>query len=124
MNWDEKIDVLKKQFQPADFKVPITDWVDIMKNIEGQFIKKQNSNSHFNNWSDNIRQKKLIEIVAFSKLQDYLTRLGSDNNYWVIIALGNSQSSLHHVYDCKLSLLQALASLSFNDFFIVNKKYQ
>jgi type I restriction-modification system DNA methylase subunit len=97
--WEEKIDVLKKQFNPADFKVPFTDWADILKNIEGRFIKKQNSNSHFNNLSDNIKQKNAVEIIAFPNLQNYLTKLDSNHNYWVVVVLGDSQSSQHYVYD-------------------------
>ena len=43
MYWEEKIDRLKKETDPTDFKVPFTDWSTILKKIEDKFIIKENS---------------------------------------------------------------------------------
>ena len=60
MIWEEKIEIIKKDFPNEDFNVPFTDWQGIFKKIESKFIKKENSNFRFSNWLENLKDKKLI----------------------------------------------------------------
>lgn len=42
MHWDEKIDKLRKETGPDEFKVPFTDWSTILKKIEDKQQKQLN----------------------------------------------------------------------------------
>ena len=61
MNWNEKIDLIKKNYPDSEFSVPHINRKQILRNIESKFIKRQsdyyhpnNLNERFTNWYDNI----------------------------------------------------------------------
>lgn len=124
MYWEEKIDLLKQKFTPTDFRVPFTDWAEVMKKIESRFIVKQDSNTHFNHWSENIKQRTLIKTFPALGLNNLLEQLKEDENYWAVALAGVSANSKHYIYDCKPKAIEALVSFTPHDFFIVDKKYQ
>ncbi|HWK02010.1 MAG TPA: DUF6756 family protein [Puia sp.] len=124
MYWEEKIDLLAKKYGQTAFKVPFTDWPEIMKKIENSFIIKENANTHFSNWAGNIRQKIKFDEVAFNKLENYMVLLSGSIHYWVVIVPGRNPNEKHYVYDCKLPALMALIELCSGDFYIIDKKYQ
>ena len=128
---DEKIDRLKKEFSPMDFKVPFTTGSNILKSIEAEFIsikdvskELNNLGQHFNNWADNIKHKIEIKSVELDTHNTWLNKLDSNTNYWIVVANGNSPSFKHLVYDCKPNALIALISITQSDFFVVDKKYK
>jgi hypothetical protein len=123
MFWEEKIDVLKKQFAPTDFKVPFIDAHEIMKNIENRFIVKTNSNQNFNNWESSIKQKQKLTSINSNQLESFVSHLDNASSYWTVIVLGNDESAKHFVYDCKPNSLKALTALQPLDFFLADKKY-
>ena len=49
MFWEEKIDLLKRETDPEDFKVPFTSSAVVLKKIEDKFIVRQDSSYHFSN---------------------------------------------------------------------------
>jgi hypothetical protein len=126
---DEKIEKLKREFSPADFKVPFTEGSNILKSIEGEFILAKNLTTdlnnlrqHFNNWAANIKNKIEVKSINLNRYDAWYDKLDSDTNYWLVIA--NGPTLKHLVYDCKPNALLALFSITQDDFFIVDKKYQ
>ncbi|POY35123.1 hypothetical protein C3K47_17130 [Solitalea longa] len=127
---DEKIDRLKRLFQPEDFKVPFTSGSQILKSIESEFIiRKDVSNSHnnlrwkYSNWFDNIKKKLLVKAIDLNRHSEWIDKLDVNTNYWMVIAYQSAPSMKHFVYDCKPNALLALHSISQDDFMIVDKKY-
>ncbi|HEY4108128.1 DUF6756 family protein [Puia sp.] len=123
MYWEEHIDRLKKSYSPAEFSVPFSDWVEIMKKIENRFIKKVNSNYHFSNWKNNIRKEIEVATINAKDLESSLMFLTDSTNHWVIIPNSQAPTASHYVYDCNLGSLIALVRLHKASFFIVEKKY-
>lgn len=124
MYWEEKIDLLKKQFAASELRVPFTDWAEVMKKIESRFIVKNDSNMHFNYWGENIKQRTAVQTLPTNRLSTKLEQLNQDENYWIVVVAGKAANSKHYIYDCKPTAIEALTGLTPNDFFIVDKKYQ
>lgn len=122
MFWEEKIDILQKQFSSGDFHVPFTKWTNIIKNIEAAFII-HDSNYHYSNWSERIKQKTFIGIVTLPEIYQHVHQLESNTNYWVVIVQGQTPTSKHLVYDCKPIAMIALLEFTSADFYIIDKKY-
>lgn len=121
MYWQEKIDRLKREIDPKDFKVPFTDWSTILKKIEDKFIIKENSNHPFSNWTDRLKDKCKIKELRTLDLETELKKLTPDENYWIILTIDNTKTNL--VYDSKPSVILKLLLLRSGDFYIVDKKY-
>ena len=122
MNWEEKIDILKKDFSPTDFRDPFTDCLDILKKIESKFIIKNNYN--FNNWSDNLKNKVLLRIVTLETSYQEIKCLDIKTNFWAVIINDNTPTARHLIYDCKINSLEVLLSFTLGDFCIIDKKYK
>ena len=127
---EEKIDKLKSKFSPADFRVPYTDGIGILKSIERKFIITRdiyhdlnNLRKYHNDWADNIKSKVEIKLVTISNQIEWLDHLDCNTNYWTVITQGNVSKLKHLVYDCKPISLFALFSLTQSDFFVIDKKY-
>jgi hypothetical protein len=123
MFWEEKIDILKKQFPQTDFRDPYTDWPEILKKVEAKFIVKADSNFLYSNWGDQLKNKLRVRTILHQKVNEEIKRLDCKSNYWVVVIQGNYPNSKHLVYDCKTNSLEALISLSLSDFYIIDKKY-
>ncbi|ALJ01680.1 DUF6756 family protein [Rufibacter tibetensis] len=123
MFWEERIDILKKKYSSSDFRVPFSDWSEILKNIENRFVIKENDSYSFSNWADRVKNKELVVEAFLNGLQEFIERLNESQNYWVVLPLGQESTSKHMVYDCKPSVILEIADLSRTDFFIVGKKY-
>lgn len=128
---EEKIDKLKQKFPPSDFKVPFTEGSNILKSIEKTFIVAKdvsrdinNLRQHFNNWSDNIKNKIKIRSVDLDSRPDWLGLLDPHMNYWIVVARQSSPSIKHLVYDCKPKALIDLLNITQDDFFVIDKKYR
>lgn len=128
---DEKINRLKQEFSPADFKVPFTEGSNILKSIEREFITTKdltqdlnNLRQYFSNWADNIKYKIEVKTVDLNNHSAWLDKLDTNTNYWAVIANRNSPSLKHLVYDCKPNALIALFSITQDDFFVVEKKHK
>ncbi|RPD42578.1 DUF6756 family protein [Chitinophaga barathri] len=122
MYWEEKIDLLKQQYAPSEFSVPFTQWVAISKEIERKFIIRAHSGP-FRNWAENIRGKTKLGGIGRGELVDYLSKLPSTANYWMVVVQGNDINGKYYLYDCGIKPLTTLASLCNGDFYIVDKKY-
>lgn len=123
MFWEEKIDIIKKKYKDEDFKVPFTNWSEILNEIEKRFIVKESSQDYYKNWIRKIKDKKQIQIITNSLLIDYSKVLGITKNFWVVIVSGNLGDRRHLVYDCKPFVITDLIKISDTSLFIVDKKY-
>jgi hypothetical protein len=122
MHWEEKIDNLKKETDPADFRVPFTDWSNILKSIEDKFLVKENSNYIFSNWQDRLRSKRKVMEIKTVDLESELRKLASDQNYWIVLG-GDNSATKNLVYDSKPGAMLKLLRLRDGDFYIGDKKY-
>jgi hypothetical protein len=121
--WEEKIDHLKKQFNSTEFKVPFTDWFEILKKIESKFIVKQDSNYEFTNWAENIKNKIFIQSVNLESLPNQIDRINENQNHWVVVVMNNGPTGKQYVYDCRPKAIAGLTSIAPGDFFIIDKKF-
>jgi len=122
MPWDEKIDKLKKETDPEDFKVPFTDWSTILKRIEDKFIIKENSSYVFSNWADRLKDKQKIKELKTVDLKAEVAKLTPDQNYWIVLT-GDNSTTKNLVYDSKPGVILKLLQLRDGDFYIGDKKY-
>ena len=123
MYWQEKIDRLKSEFSQSDFRDPFTDWPDILKNVESNFIIRQDSLYHFTNWSENIKQQHVLRTISRQDVQKEIGKLDAVANYWVVIT-GDPPTSRNMVYDCKPKSLNVIISMAGGNFYIIDKKYR
>jgi hypothetical protein len=122
MHWEEKIDKLKKETDPADFKVPFTDWSTILKKIEDRFVIKENSDFHFSNWDNRLKDKRQIKTILTTNFDGELERLDSNKNYWIVLTKDKADFK-NLVYESKPTVIKTLSRLWNGDFYIVDKKY-
>lgn len=124
MWWDEKIDILKREFPRDHFRVPFSDWSGILKKIETKFFKHSRE-YRFTYWSESLNGKRPIRSISRLEVGKEIAKLTSEENYWVIIALSpNNPTTEHYVYDCKIDAVTALISIAPADFYLGDKKYE
>ena len=122
MFWEEKIDRLKKEVDPTDFKVPFTNGSKILKKIEGKFVIKENSNITFSSWDSRLKGKTQIKKILTANIDGELERLDLNKNYWIVLARDKADFK-NLVYDSKPTVIKILSGLWDGDFYIVDKKY-
>jgi hypothetical protein len=123
MNWEEHIDRLKKIYGEKDLSVPYTDWVNILKKIEASFIAKNDSNYHFANWADTIKNKSELATIGWGDLDKSLLLLPDSANYLLIIPMGKGPTAKNYVYDCGVKALISLVHFRKASFFVADKRY-
>ena len=119
---EEKIDRLKRETDPKDFRVPYTDGSRILKNIDTKFIIKENFNHGFSNWDDRVKDKRKVKAFRKVDINIEFAKLNPDENYWIVIPSDNPTTK-NLIYDSKPNFILKLLELRHGDFFIVNKKY-
>jgi hypothetical protein len=124
MFWEEKIDLLKKNFSQTDFRDPFTEWLEILKKIESKFIIKNNANDHFTNWSSCLKNSILVKTIPTKYIPKEIQKLNRATNYYVVIVTGNSPTSKQLIYDCKPNSMEFLLSMAPGHFYIIDKKYK
>ena len=124
MYWEEKIENIKRRFSQAEFRVPFTEWPDILKKIEAKFVYRNNSTNHFANWGDNLKDQVPIHTISEAALSSEMEKLNPFQNYWLVILTSNNPTARHLVYDCKPKSLNAVLSIAPGHFFIVHKKLE
>ncbi|MEM6378852.1 MAG: hypothetical protein AAF705_11580 [Bacteroidota bacterium] len=95
MHWNEKIDLLKKEFSDEDFSVPLVERKSILRKIENQFISRSegyynlnNANPRFCYWWNHI--KSPIEANINSDLQSFLkSAINSGEQFWIACELSD-----------------------------------
>lgn len=125
MYWEEKIDRLKKDTDPNDFKVPFTDWSTILKKIEDKFVIKENSDYSdfvFSNWDSRLKEKRQIKKILTVNIAGECDKFDSNQNYWVVLTRDKADFK-NLVYDSKPTVMKTLIGLWGGDFYIVDKKY-
>ena len=122
MHWEEKIDIIKRETDPKDFKVPFTSWPSIFKMMEEKFIIKENSTYTFSNWSARLKDKQEIYRFNIAELEHKISMLNESQNYWIILS-GDDATATNIVYDAKPYVIMRLLRLRMKDFYIVDKKY-
>jgi hypothetical protein len=120
---EEKLEYLKAKYAPTDFRVPFTDWTEILKKIESKYITKTDLNDHFTNWAGNLKNKTIVKTIARNEIQSEVSKLDVSKNYWVVLVTDTSPMAKHLVYDCKAISMIDLLSLATTDFYIIGKKY-
>lgn len=122
MYWEEKIDRLKKETDPSDFKVPFTDWSTILKKIEDKFVIKENSDFTFSNWDSRLKGKTQIKKILTANIDIELAAFDPKQNYWIVLTRDKADFK-NLVYDSKPTVIKILSELWDGDFYIVDKKY-
>ena len=122
MYWQEKIDRLKKETAPKDFKVPFTNWSTILKKIEDKFVIKGNFNLTFSNWDSRLKEKRPVRKILTANIDNELDKFDPNQNYWIVLAR-NQADFKNLVYDSKPTGIKILSGLWDGDFYIVDKKY-
>jgi hypothetical protein len=122
MYWEEKIDRLKKETDPTDFKVPFTDWSTILKKIEDNFIIKENSDFIFSNWDSRLKEQRRIKKILTANIVGELDKFDSKQSYWIVLTRDKADFK-NLVYDSKPTVIKILSGLWDGDFYIVDKKY-
>jgi hypothetical protein len=128
MFWNEKIELIKKQFSVADFKDPFSMGTEIIEKI----CRKLHGTSR-QNFENTIHKETLIKNVFLLKnctiesfYKEELPNLSPKSNFWVMLSSVPMGADLR-IYDCKYeplrTLLGFLAGQDFYDFYIISKKY-
>lgn len=120
--WQEKIDLLQKNFTPKEFHVLFTDGANILKRIERRFIVKQDATYILTNWADNMKNRRFVHEIAATNFPGIFNLLKHNQAYWFVALIGSGPTSRQYVYSGVPKALQSLASLTSNDFFIVDKQ--
>jgi hypothetical protein len=130
MTFEEKIDKLKHKFSEQDFKDPFIHGIEILKSIERKFIIAKDIRHDLNNlrpdyakWSENIKNKIEIISIATKDLNQWLIKLDSNSNFWIVLTPGSVTSGKNLVFDCKPNALVDLYYMTQMSFFLVDKKY-
>lgn len=123
MAWENFIDSLTETYPQEQFRVPFTTWAGIFRNIGERFIIKEWSQYMYTNWLGNVKRETPIKTILLPELDNEISKLQSNTNYWVVIVFGNARDSSQHVYDCNVDSMKVLIEWAPADFFIVDKKY-
>jgi len=125
MFWHEKIDLIKKRYAPPTFKIPFTEWREIFKKIEDNFIVEYDPNDFTPNWErKHIKQSNLLHEIKHNNLDTYLRQLPDTTNYWIVFSFShNNAKGKYHVYDCQLEPFLALVHWCGFNFYVIEKKY-
>lgn len=122
MFWEEKIDKLKMETDPKDFRDPFTDWLQILKKIEESFIVEEDPDYSFSNWGTKVKDKRKVKEILAADLNSALTKLSPRQNYWIVLPM--QPGTKKRIYDCKPRVIQKLVQMTGGDFFIAEKKYK
>lgn len=124
MFWEEKIDHIKKQFAQDEFRVPFSNWSEIMKKIEARFVIGAKPAYQHTNWSEGLKKGILLGKIAGGAIGALISQLDPTTNYWAIIVLGNASMAEQLIYDCKPGAMEHLIAIAPADFYIVDIKYR
>ena len=125
MFWEEKIDLVKKQFSQPEFDDPFRSGRQIIEKIIRHF-----HNSTPLKFSQTTDRKSLIKNCSLIKqccidkfYKEELEKLENSTNYWLFL----NPDNINRVYDCQKAPLRYLLYLSSGqkkqEFYIVHKKY-
>ena len=128
MNWNEKIDRIKKLYSHDKFSVPHINRKDILTQIETKFIKRSKNYYELNtytgpfiNWWTNINSS--FNLTTTRSYESMITKLvRNDKNYWVACE-GNN---LILIYKANLEALIDLCSIGqtyTKTYHIIDMKY-
>jgi hypothetical protein len=128
MFWNEKIELIKKQFSVEGFKDPFSMGTEIIEKIARKLhgTSRQNfeNESHKESLIQNEFLLKKCSIEAFHK--EELPNLSLKRNFWVLLPSVPMGADMR-IYDCKYEALRVLLSLwagqESQDFYIIDKKY-
>lgn len=129
MQWNEKIDLIKKRYSAEEFSVPHIDRKKILRQIENTFIRRPAHYHHsnefsgtFSNWFDHLEAD--YEVTIRQHFFDFLQNiLATQELFW----LGIEFETTILIYKCNhkvaASLFQSALSKT-RTFHIVDKKYK
>jgi len=129
MNFNEKIDLLKKRFSSDDFSVPQRNRKKILREIESNFItlpkdyyELNNTNNRFSNWWDNTNGS-IIEIESSEIKTQLIEILSVNEKHWIACEFSNLiliyKASVHPIFE----LINYTKNNS-NQFHIIQLKYK
>jgi hypothetical protein len=122
MLWEEKIERLKKEIDPTDFRIPFMDWSVILKKIEDKFVIKETSDFTFSNWDSRLKERRQMKKILTANIDIELDKFDPNQNYWIVLT-GDKADFKNLVYGSKPSVIKILSRLWDGDFYIVDKKY-
>lgn len=134
MNWNEKIDLLKKHYPAEEFSVPHVDRKRILRQIETQFINRpwdyyelNKIRESYSNWWENIKATLDLTIETNYHTSNYYTFLNvlidPTKHFW--IACESPGEIL--IYKSKLKAatnLIAIGQTWVDTFHIIELKYE
>lgn len=116
-----------------DFKVPddkfdvigIHDWPDIFKKIEAKFIVKENTNTRFNWWWDNLKSDRFSLEFPNDDAWTYLDQLiDKSEKVWFIACDSSRDPSKYWLFEGFIEpIQQILGRLNAFEYYLVSKKY-
>lgn len=129
MNWEEKIDLLKKKYPAGTFSVPHVDRKEILWNIETKFISRPEDyyhsndfNARFCNWWAHIKSPLDLAVdFDYQALLHFI--LDPDEFFWIACEFPGSIL----IYKAKLGAILYLIANGqtwSNTFHIVHPKYE
>ncbi|MEM7659435.1 MAG: hypothetical protein AAF399_25175, partial [Bacteroidota bacterium] len=115
MYWNEKINLIKKNYSKEDFSVPMVDRKSILRKIENQFITRPEDyyfsnefRGRFSNWWANLKDGSTLTIpydkMVWGKLETFVF---DQKDFWVAVAfIGHTK-----IYRAKKSPTLALMNI-------------
>jgi hypothetical protein len=114
MHWNEKIDLIKKEYSDKEFSVPMVNRKDILRKFEIKLLTKPKDCFHLNNyrgpfldWWENhngIFYKSMNRNI-YDLLENILNK---NDSYWVGCEFG---TGVVFIYKSKLHAIQRLISI-------------
>ncbi len=128
MYWNEKIDLVKKQFPAPQFKDPYQSGIQVIEKIIRNLF--QTTRFHFSaseNRVELLKDAALIKTCTTKQLYDVeIPLITKSKNFWVLI-INPPRGQILQVYDCQYEpmryLLQISSGTDKQEFCIVEKKY-
>jgi hypothetical protein len=122
MYWEEKIDLIKKQF-PGDFKDPFRAGREVIQKIVAHLFNSRVSDfTQFDDKAALLKNRTFTKQCSVKQFyNEELPRLDNGSYYWLFFI--NVPAAGLRVYDCKYPALKELVSLSSGEYCIVDKKY-
>ncbi|GAB5526673.1 MAG: hypothetical protein Roseis2KO_45450 [Roseivirga sp.] len=129
MNWNEKIDRIKKSFITDDFSVPHLGRKRILKEIESRFVQRPPDYHHsndfkepFGDWWSHLKARCAVNTPSdYSNLLN--AHMGSAESYWIICELSNGVFLYKSKLLATMELIRAVQNQT-EAFHIVDLKYK
>jgi hypothetical protein len=124
MGWESFIDGLTGTYSPKEFRVPSTDCIAILKQIEARFIINNNPNHPVPHWKKNIKYREFVKTFPLSSLPSLFNMLPADTLFWVVFISDYHSTTRQFLVESNREIIPKLFSwTSAGDLAIIDKRY-